>query len=87
MGLYEYKARVMAILLKYKPKTPKEAEYIDVLMRKINIARTKTLSRFLMDIYHMRRDPKVSEEFRKMLNSIIPTESELEAIQKGEEYE
>lgn len=80
MKLYEYKAKVVTLLLNYKPKSEREKQLIDHLITKANQLRAMTLARFLMDIHLIITYENVSEEFKDLLRKLIPSERDIDEL-------
>ena len=80
MRLHEYKAKAMSLLLNYMPKSQREGELIDLLMRKLEMLRAMTLPRLLLDIHLIISHEPVSDEFKALLRQLVPSPSEVEEM-------
>ena len=81
MKLYEYKAKAMTLLLNYQPKSQRERELVDLLMRKLSELRGMTLPRLLFDVHLIiNHEPQVSDEFKALLRQLVPKEQDIEEM-------
>ena len=80
MKLYEYKAKVVATLLNYRPKDGRERELRERLLVKASTLRGMWLASFLLDIHLIINHEPVSEEFKEVLGKLIPKPEEVEEM-------
>lgn len=69
--LYEFRAKSMALLLRYEPKSPQEKEIIDVMMQKLNNLNSHDLPKLIDKVEEYKRRADVSDDLKSILQKIV----------------